>query len=146
MPGVSHAQAMEFAAEVFKPCLSLAAKNNITLAIEPLGPLETDFLNTAAEGIELIERVNHANFQLHLDVKAMSSEAKPIPDIIRSSAGYTIHVHANDPNLLGPGMGAIRFEPIIEALRETGTTAISALRYSILNRGLKRSRAKAWGI
>ncbi|HEY7119557.1 MAG TPA: sugar phosphate isomerase/epimerase family protein [Tepidisphaeraceae bacterium] len=118
LPGVSRDQAMDYAREVFLPCLELAAHNDITLAIEPLGPAETDFLNTAAEGIELIDRIGHPNFRLHLDVKAMSSEPTPMPQIIRNSAKHLAHFHANDPNLLGPGMGEVKFEPIIKALRE----------------------------
>jgi sugar phosphate isomerase/epimerase len=120
LPGVTRDQAMGYAAEVFRPCLDFAADQKITLAFEPLGPKETDFLNTAAEGVELIERINHPNFRLHLDVKAMSSEAKPIPDVIRENAKHLAHFHANDPNLLGPGMGEVKFEPIIKALREVG--------------------------
>jgi sugar phosphate isomerase/epimerase len=120
LPGVTREQAMDFAKEVFAPCLEVAAAKNVTLAIEPLGPKETDFLNTAADGIELIRRVNHPNFRLHLDTKAMSSEATPIPKIIRESAGHMVHFHANDPNLLGPGMGELDFVPIIAALREVG--------------------------
>ena len=116
LPGVTRDDAMRYAREVFTPCLELAAQHKITLAIEPLGPKETDFLNTVAEGIELIERINHPNFRLHLDVKAMSSEPTPIPEIIKQSARHLAHFHANDPNLLGPGMGDVKFEPIIKAL------------------------------
>ena len=39
----------------------------VSLCMEPLGPSETDFINTAADGIELIEAINHKNFRLHLD-------------------------------------------------------------------------------
>lgn len=118
LPGVDRNQAMAFAKEVFTPCLDLAARHNVTLAIEPLGPRETDFLNTAADGIELIELIGHPNFRLHLDTKAMSSEETPIPKIIRHSARHLAHFHANDPNLLGPGMGELDFAPIIATLKE----------------------------
>jgi sugar phosphate isomerase/epimerase len=120
LPGVDREQAMGYAAEVFTPCLDSAAKRGVTLAIEPLSPQETDFLLSAAEAVALIERINHPNFRLQLDVKAMSYEAKPIPQIIRESAKHLVHFHVNDPNLLGPGMGEIRYEPIIAALREAG--------------------------
>jgi sugar phosphate isomerase/epimerase len=120
LPGVSREDAMRYGAEVFTPCLELATRHGVTLAIEPLGPKETDFLNTAADGVELIERIDHPRFRLHLDVKAMSSEATPIPEIIRESAKHLAHFHANDPNLLGPGMGEMKFEPIVAALREVG--------------------------
>ena len=120
LPGVDREQAMEYAAQVFTPCLESAAGRGVTLAIEPLSPRETDFLVCAAEAVELIERIDHPNFRLQLDVKAMSYETKPIPQIIRESAKHLVHFHVNDPNLLGPGMGEIRYEPILAALREAG--------------------------
>ena len=118
LPGVSHDQAMEFAADVIRAAEPTMRELNVTLALEPLGPAEGDFLLTAASGIELAQMVDSPNVRLHLDVKAMSSEATPIPDIIRSSKDYIQHFHANDPNLLGPGMGDVDFVPIFAALKE----------------------------
>jgi sugar phosphate isomerase/epimerase len=120
MPGVKREQAMGYAAEVFSPSLELAQKRGVTLAIEPLSTRETDFLMCASDAVELIERIDHPNFRLQLDVKAMSYEYKPIPQIISESAKFLAHFHVNDPNLLGPGMGEIDYEPIIAALRMAG--------------------------
>lgn len=120
LPGVSIAQAYDYAVEVLSPAADAAGRHGVTLAIEPLSGKETDFLMCAADGVELVQRINHPNFRLHLDVKAMSAEYKPIPQIIRESAKYLAHFHVNDPNLLGPGMGEVQYEPIIAALREIG--------------------------
>lgn len=120
LPGVTRERAMEYCAEVFAPSLEIAAARGVTLAIEPLSTVETDFLTSAADGIELIGRIGHPNFRLHLDVKAMSAEGRPIPEIIRASSEHLAHFHANDPNLLGPGMGAVEFAPILATLREVG--------------------------
>jgi sugar phosphate isomerase/epimerase len=118
LPGVSHEQAMHYAAEVFQTALPVLEELDVTLAVEPLGPAEGDFLLTAAAGRQLCELVGSPHCRLHLDCKAMSSEGRPIADIIRENARLLAHFHANDANKLGPGMGAIDFHPIFQALGE----------------------------
>ena len=73
---------------------------------------------TAESAIEICKLVNSPNVKLHLDVKAMSTESKSIPQIIHESKDWMIHFHANDPNRRGPGMGDTDFVPIIQALKE----------------------------
>lgn len=96
------------------------ADAGVTIAFEFLGPQETNFINTAAETIGFLERIGSPNVKLHLDVKAMSSDGKPIPQIVTDSLPWTVHFHANDPNLLGPGMGEVDFPPIARALQDGG--------------------------
>lgn len=120
LPGVTMEQAMGYAAEVFTAALPAFEEHDVVLAVEPLGPAEGDFLNHAADGVRLIEMVGSPHCRLHLDCKAMSSEGRPIPDIIRENADYMVHFHANDANRLGPGFGELDFVPIFEALGQVG--------------------------
>lgn len=117
-PGSTPEEARERAAEVLEEVLSLAAKKNVCVLIEPLSPAETDFINTAEDAVKFINETGHPNLRLHLDVKAMASERKPVPDIIRESGGFLAHFHANDPNLKGPGAGKFDYAPVREALEE----------------------------
>ena len=118
LPGVSHEQGLTWAAEALRPVADVLADLGVVLAIEPLGPAEGNFLLTAESGLELVGRIDSPACQLHLDVKAMSSEVRSIPEILRSSASALAHFHANDPNRLGPGMGEVDFVPILQTLRE----------------------------
>lgn len=120
LPGVTHDDAMKYAAEVLQRAMPTFAECGTTLAVEPLGPQEGDFLLTAALGSQLVEMVDSPHCRLHLDVKAMSSEGTPIPDLLRANRRHLEHFHANDANRRGPGMGEIDFVPILATLREIG--------------------------
>jgi sugar phosphate isomerase/epimerase len=118
LPGVTHEDAMAYACDVIRAAVPALEDCDVTLALEPLGPAEGDFLLTHSEAIELIGMVGSASVQLHLDVKAMSSESTPIPRILSDSRACLRHFHANDPNRRGPGMGDVDFAPIFQALRQ----------------------------
>jgi sugar phosphate isomerase/epimerase len=110
--------AMQNAAEVLRAVVPALEQYEVQIALEPLGRGEGNFLNTASEARRLQALVDSPQVQLHLDVKAMSDEPTPTPQIIRENADAMIHFHANDPNLQGPGMGEVDFAPIFAALRE----------------------------
>jgi len=118
LPGVSREQGTQYAVEVLQSVVPVFEECHVTLALEPLGPQETNFLVTTAETVELAEQIGSPHVRLHLDCKAMATEPTPIPDLIRRYAGLMAHFHANDPNRQGPGFGRLDFVPILEALGE----------------------------
>src|SRR5947208_12234550 len=120
MPQVSREQAWAWAAETFRAAVRQAEQRSVTICFEPLAPAETNFINTASEAIQFVEQLRSPHFKIILDVKAMCSEQKPIPEIIRESWPHFAHFHANDKNLKGPGFGEVDFKPIAAALKEVG--------------------------
>ena len=118
--GIVHRQALDFAKEIFSQLAPVLKQREVVLALEPLGPDEDNFLNTADATIGLLKELDHPNIRLHLDVKAMATESRPIPEIIQSSREWTAHFHANDPNRQGPGMGDLDFAPVLQALEQSG--------------------------
>ncbi|MCA9131770.1 MAG: sugar phosphate isomerase/epimerase [Planctomycetales bacterium] len=115
---MTHEQADDHALSVLEAAVPALEEQQVTLALEPLGPGEGNFWNHAAQTVRVIERLGSPHVKLHLDVKAMSTEGMPIADVIRANADHVVHFHANDPNLLGPGMGEVDFVPIFAALKE----------------------------
>jgi sugar phosphate isomerase/epimerase len=131
--GHTREQAEAFAADTLTRCLPALEKGKVFLCLEPLTPAETNFMNTAAEGVALIRRLGHPFVKLHLDVKAMSAEAAPTPDVIRANREYMHHFHANDPNRRGPGFGDTDFKPIFKALQDvnyTGWVSVEVFDYT----------------
>jgi sugar phosphate isomerase/epimerase len=118
MEGVSYDQATQWATAVFRDAVKRAEDRGVVICFEPLAPVETNFVNTAEEGRRFAAQFASRAMSIILDVKAMSSEAKPVPQIIRESAGQFAYFHANDVNLKGPGFGDVDFVPIVAALRE----------------------------
>ena len=120
LPEVTREQAWDWALESFRDAVKEAEQREVTICFEPLAPAETNFINTALEAIQFTERLPSPRFKIILDVKAMCSESKPIPQIIRESWPKFAHFHANDKNLKGPGFGEVDFKPIAAALKAAG--------------------------
>lgn len=132
-PEMTHAQAAANARDVLEQALPQLEANQVQIALEPLGPGEGNFWNHASQAVEVIEQLGSPWIQLHLDVKAMSSEGEAIENVIRQNAKHMIHFHANDPNRLGPGMGEVDFRPIFQALNELkyqGWVSVEVFDYS----------------
>ena len=73
-PGQTYDEARKRACDLLVSVLEKAQELGLTICIEPLSPVETDFINTAAQGMEIIKQINHPNLKIHLDVKEMNSE------------------------------------------------------------------------
>jgi len=132
-PGVDASHGIQYAEEVLSGVLPGLEQNEVTLALEPLGPEETNFLVTTAEAVGLVEQIGSPHIRLHLDCKAMATESIPIPDLIRRYRQLLAHFHANDPNRQGPGFGTLDFRPILEALGEIdygGWVSVEVFDYS----------------
>jgi sugar phosphate isomerase/epimerase len=119
-PGATAGQAADYAADTFSRALPGIADQGVKLCLEPLAPPEADFITTCAEAVRLLERVGHPNFVLHLDVKAMTADLAPVPELVRRYGARAGHFHANDANRRGPGVGDTDFVPILAALQQSG--------------------------
>jgi sugar phosphate isomerase/epimerase len=119
-PNATHADAADYAVNTLRRALDGIAATGVKLCLEPLAPPEADFINSCEDAVRILERLSHPSFTLHLDVKAMSAEKQPTPEVIRAFGARAAHFHANDPNRRGPGFGETDFVPIFQALKDSG--------------------------
>jgi sugar phosphate isomerase/epimerase len=105
----THTEGEGRAADLLAHLAPKLTERGVILGLEPLGPQETNFMQTAQSAVRIIEAIDSPNVRLHLDVKAMSSEQVSYGELIRNYAPWLVHFHANDPNKLGPGMGSVDY-------------------------------------
>ena len=121
-PGVDHAQAMAWLIEALRECSDAARPHGIRLALEPINRYETTLINSAAQGLELIERVGADNFGLLLDTFHMNIEEPNIQDSIKRTGNRVFHFHVADSNRWYPGAGHLDFRSILSVLFAAGYT------------------------
>lgn len=94
-----------------------AARKDVTLLLEPVNRYEIDFINSVAEGAELMDLVGRSNMKLMPDVFHMNIEDRTIGGELekyRSQIGY---IHFADSNRWAPGWGHTDFREIFESLK-----------------------------
>jgi len=107
-------------AECLGECADRAAAAGIGLVVEAINRYETVFHNTAAETLELIDRLDRGNVGLLLDVFHMNIEEASIPAAIHSAGDRLRHFHIVDSNRWAPGFGHVDYAEITAALQAVG--------------------------
>ena len=106
--------------ENLKPLADYAGERGVTLAVEPLNRFETSVLNTAAQTMEVVSRVDHPALGVLLDTFHMNIEEKDQATAIRLVGSKLAHFHACGNDRGTPGEDHIAWEAIRGALREVG--------------------------
>jgi sugar phosphate isomerase/epimerase len=66
---------------------------------EPLGPADSDFINSVYDSIKIVEAVNHPALKVQLDAKALAENGEVKEAVFCDAAPYITHFHANEPGL-----------------------------------------------
>lgn len=116
--------------EAFAFAAERAGNAGVTYCIEPLDRGQTAFVNTIAEAAAIVRAIGHPALRTMLDTcSAATTETEPLDALIARwlPTGLVAHVHLNDPNRRAPGQGAVRFGPVLAALRAQGYTGTAAI-------------------
>jgi sugar phosphate isomerase/epimerase len=100
--GFSRERAKQQIAEFLQMAGETASRHKIVIAIEPLRRQESNILNTGAEAVEMVHRVNHPNIRTMIDYFHLRQENED-PRILETAAPEIVHLHfANSRGRLWP--------------------------------------------
>jgi D-psicose/D-tagatose/L-ribulose 3-epimerase len=108
------------AAEVHQQAAEVAAKANLTLAVEYLNRFECYFLNTMADTADFVQRVDKPNYGVLFDTFHANIEEKDPVGCIGPYVGMVRHVHISENDRGTPGKGHIDWPGTFNALRSGG--------------------------
>lgn len=115
-------RAAEWIEEAFRQTAEVAQAHGVFMILEPINKHEINFINTTAEGIDWVRRVDHPAFALMLDLYHVALEDPSLPAafVAAHRAGVLRHVHLCDSNRLAPGWGNLDTKDILATLDALG--------------------------
>jgi sugar phosphate isomerase/epimerase len=116
--GFDRAKAKEQFIALCQMLAQLAAKRNITLAVEQLNQSETNFINTLQESAEIVEAVHHPHLKMICDIYHALKENDAASELIRYKE-HLVHCHiAEKKERTPPGVVGDDFKPYFKALKK----------------------------
>ncbi|CAB1064179.1 hypothetical protein D1BOALGB6SA_8970 [Olavius sp. associated proteobacterium Delta 1] len=115
------AETRKRALETFRVCAEAAHSRDVFYCLEALTTVDTNFINTIDEALQMVDEIGHPNFQTMLDCRSIHASAKAeLPRVLQAAleTGKLKHVHLNDPNGRGPGFGDLQFTPLLKILHD----------------------------
>lgn len=116
----SNEDTYKLAVKVIKELAQYGENQGVVIVIEPVTRLQTNFINSTVEAVELIKAVNHPNFRLMIDIYHANIEDSNIYESIKEHSSYLSHMHLADNNRQIPGSCGFDFEKIIGTLASIG--------------------------
>ncbi|HEU5430427.1 MAG TPA: sugar phosphate isomerase/epimerase family protein [Thermomicrobiales bacterium] len=100
------------------PVAAHAAERGVRLGLEPLNRFETNLINTAAQALEVVERVDSPALGILLDTFHMNVEEKHPAAAIRAVGRHLVHFHACGTDRGTPGSDHTDWTAIAQALAD----------------------------
>jgi len=97
-----------------------AAGLNLKIALECINRYESSFLNTAEQGMEMLERIGEENAGLHLDTYHMNIEENSFKEAFNTVGRKLFHLHLSENQRGFPGGGLLDWSGIIQEAKDTG--------------------------
>jgi D-psicose/D-tagatose/L-ribulose 3-epimerase len=118
--GISVEQAKKYFAEGLAAVADHAQNRGIEILIEPLGKRTTDVINTLAEALEMMERINHPAIKMMFDFNNTVDETEPFDILLRKHDKNIHHVHVQEigGKYLGTGNAVNDYVKAFQVLKD----------------------------
>jgi D-psicose/D-tagatose/L-ribulose 3-epimerase len=114
------AQELDNVAATLERAAAHAARLGMRFGIEPVNRYETHLINTARQGVEMIERIGAANMFLHLDTYHMNIEERGMAMGVLEGKEHLAYIHMSESDRGTPGAGNVRWDEVYGALAAVG--------------------------
>jgi sugar phosphate isomerase/epimerase len=118
--GVTREQAIAHLADAMTELGEHAATRKQFLIYEPVNRYETNLINTIADAVRFVARLETKNVKVLADLFHMNIEEVNIAEAIRAGGKHIGHFHLADSNRRPAGLGHTDFAPIVKAVRDIG--------------------------
>lgn len=133
LPAITHAVQFDTILENLAWAAPLAAAAGVTLVVEPLNATDQPhyFIHTTAEGMAIVQAVNHPHVRLQYDVYHAQMTEGNLLNTIKRSLPFIGHIQISDvPGRHEPGTGEINYPAIFAALEQLGYAGYIGLEYN----------------
>jgi sugar phosphate isomerase/epimerase len=108
---------------VFRELTQHAEATGVVIMLEAAEPDITSYLNTNAQIMEWVDRINSPCLSVHLDSHQLNGAENSIEEGIKVTRGMATHIHLYDPSRWPPGVidaeDQLNWPEIIQILRAT---------------------------
>jgi sugar phosphate isomerase/epimerase len=115
--------------ETLCPVVELCEKLGNSLSIEAANRFECEFLWTAAETLEFVNRFKSDHVTVHIDTFHMNIEEVDMEQAIRACKGKIGIFHFSDSDRRHPGRGHVDYKMVVETLRDIGFDGVGAFEF-----------------
>ncbi len=109
---------LEQSVKSMKEIIKVAEECGVTYCVEAVNRFETCIINTAAEALDYVARIDSKNIGVLLDTYHMNIEENNIGDAIRLVGDKLTSFHTGENNRTAPGRGHLDWDEIFGALAD----------------------------
>jgi sugar phosphate isomerase/epimerase len=127
--GRTRASSKDVLYDSLMPCVELAEKLGNSITLEAVNFFECDYLWTAEETLEFVERFDSPHITVHLDTFHMNIEERDMLAAIRLCKDRLGLFHFSDNDRHYPGYSHIDYEAVLKTLKDIGFNGVGSFEF-----------------